>query len=174
MGLGTSLMWAISSVALVVYTRDAREPELHTLVIPDGTAESIAEGENPLQIPANWSFLADDTLRLVNDDSADHWFGSFFAPAMTTRDYTLQPSLGGSVVCSLHPDGAVTIDVDVRNYDLRATLIPTLVLGPAIGLVVLGVTSTLRHLDEPEPSGRHGEARRATGAETTDHDHLPC
>lgn len=151
--VGAAVMWAISAVALLIYTSGAREPELRTLVIPEGTSEAIAAGDNPLEIPSTWSFLADDTLRLVNDDSVDHWLGRFFVPAATTREYTLQPTIGGSLVCSLHPAGAITIDVDVRDFDWKATLLPTLVLGPAVGLVVLGVSSTVRLLDEPEPDG---------------------
>ena len=147
---GAAGMWAISALSLLIYTSGARQPETRTLVIPEGTATLIAAGENPLEIPANWGFLADDILRLVNDDSTDHWLGRFFVPADTTREYTLQPSFGGSIVCSLHPDGAIVIDVDVRTFDWRATLLPTFVLGPAIGLVVVGVSSTMRHLDEPE------------------------
>jgi hypothetical protein len=145
-------MWAISSLALLIYTNGARDPETHTLVIPDGTSDLIAKGENPLSIPVNWSFLADDTLELVNHDRVGHWFGRYFVPALTTREYGLQPAFGGSLACSLHPSGAITIDVDVREFDWRATIFPTLVLGPAVGLILSGVGSVVGKLDEPEPN----------------------
>jgi len=109
--LATIGMWVICAVALLIYTNGARAPQTHTLVIPDGTSQLIAAGQNPLEIPATWSFLADDTLKLVNRDRVDHWFGGFFVPALTTREYGLQQTFGGSLFCSVHPAGAVTIDV---------------------------------------------------------------
>lgn len=145
---GAALMFAISSLSLWIYTEGARPAEIHTLIIPEGSNELIARGENPLKIPSNWAFLADDTLKLVNDDSVEHWIGSFFVPANTTREYTLQPSFGGSLLCSLHPQGAITIDVDVRDFDWRATLVPTWLLGPTVGLIILGVRSVVAGLDD--------------------------
>ena len=147
-------VWAICALALLIYTRGARAPEMHTLVIPAGTSQLIAEGQNPLEIPPTWSFLADDTLQLVNRDRVDHWFGSYFVPALTTREFRLQPTIGGSLFCSLHPSGAITIDVDVRDFDWRSTIIPTLALGPALGLIWTGVARVLRSLDEPDERER--------------------
>jgi hypothetical protein len=146
-------MLAISAVALAIYTNGARDPETRTLLIPDGTAELIAAGENPLRIPASWSFLADDTLELINQDRVGHRFGQYFVPPATTRAYTLQPAFGGSLACSLHPAGEINIDVDVRTFDWRATVFPTLVLGPAVGLILTVVGSVMRKLDEPDQGG---------------------
>ena len=151
--LSTLGMLAISSVALLIYTNGARDPETHTLVIPDGTSELIAAGENPLSIPATWGFLADDTLELVNHDRVGHRFGRYFVPPSTTRAYTLQPAFGGSLACSLHPAGEITIDVELRTFNWRATIFPTLVLGPMVGLVLAGVTSVVGKLDEPDEGG---------------------
>ena len=143
-------VWALCALALLIYTNGARAPQTHTLVIPDGTQARIASGENPLEIPATWSFLADDTLRLVNDDRVGHWLGSYFVPALTTQDYRLQRGLGGSLFCSLHPDGEITIDVEVRDFDWMATIVPTLALGPALGVIWVGVGRVVRLLDEPD------------------------
>ncbi len=148
--LSSLAMWALSSLALLIYTNGARDPETHSLVIPDGASVLIAKGENPLSIPVNWSFLADDTLELVNHDQVGHWFGQYFVPANTTLEYGLQPSFGGSLACSLHPSGAINIDVDVRDFDWLATVFPTLVLGPAVGLILSGVVGVMRKLDEPD------------------------
>ncbi len=148
--LATVMVWVISAIALQIYTHGAREPRTHTLVIPAGTDELIASGENPLEIPATWSFLADDTLVLVNEDQVDHWLGELWVPAMATRQYNLQPAFGGSLLCSLHPSGAITIDVDVRDFDWRATMFPTLAFGPALGLIIAGIGWVMRMLDEPD------------------------
>lgn len=147
--LATVGVWAICALALLIYTNGARAQQTHTLVIPDGTFQLITQGENPLKIPATWSFLADDTLRLVNQDRVGHWLGGFFVPALATREYGLQQAFGGSLFCSLHPAGAITIDVEVRDFDWLATIIPTLALGPALGVIMAGVGRVVRLLDEP-------------------------
>ena len=43
------------------------------------------------------------------------------------------------------------IDVEARTFDWRLTLFPTLVLGPAVGLILVAVWWAVGHLDEPEP-----------------------
>lgn len=149
--LATLGLWLISATAMLIYTRDAREPVVRTVVIPDGTSRLIAAGENPLEIPATWSFRADDTLELVNQDTVDHWVGNFFVEAGTSRDYILQPAISGSLLCSLHPSGNVAIDVALRDFDWRLPMVPTLAFGPAIGLVILGVGRVMRAIDE-EPA----------------------
>ena len=112
----------------------------------------MAAGENPLEIPSTWSFLADDTLRLVNRDDVQHWIGTFHVPPRETVEYTLGTTIGGSLFCTVHPDEAIVIDVEARTFDWRLTLFPTLVLGPAVGLILVAVWWAVGHLDEPEPS----------------------
>lgn len=160
--LATAGMWALSAIAMLIYTHGARAPELHVLEIPAGTGQRIAAGEDPLAIPSSWSFMADDTLRLVNHDDVDHWIGSLRAPALATAEHQLRPDLGGSLFCSIHPSRAIEIRVETRDFDWLLTVIPAAALGPAVGLVVVGVGWALRHLDEPEtpspssPSPRQG------------------
>ena len=141
-------MFLVSALALLIYTRGARSPRNFTLDIPEGTNQLIAAGQNPLAISRNWTFLADDTLTLVNHDRVDHTFGSFLAPAGTTTIHELQPVYAGSFFCTLHPSGSIVIDVDVRDFDWRLLAVPTLALGPAIGLVVFGIGFVMRSLDD--------------------------
>jgi hypothetical protein len=151
LALTTAGMWALCAVALVIYTDGARAPEVHELEIPAGTSALIAAGENPLEIPSTWSFLADDTLRLVNRDRVDHWIGSFHVAPNETVEYQLTTTIGGSLFCTIHPSQAIEIEVDARDFDWRLTLAPTFAFGPLVGLVIVGVGRVLRHLDEPEP-----------------------
>ncbi len=150
----TFAFWLILALALWIYTADARRPTTHTLVIPDGSIELIASGENPLKIPSNWSFLADDTLVIVNEDRVDHWLGDFWVAAGTTQAFDLQPDFGGSWLCTLHPSGAITIDVGVRDFDWRLTALPTLTIGPFVGLILAGTGRVMNALDEPDRRGK--------------------
>lgn len=146
--LGTLVMFVVSALALVIYTQGARSPKNYTLDIPLGANKLIAAGQNPLEIPRNWTFLADDTLTLVNHDTVDHTFGSFLAPAGVTSVHELQPVYAGSFLCTLHPSGSIVIDVDVRDFDWRLLLAPTLALGPALGLVGFAIGSVMRALED--------------------------
>ena len=71
----TLVVWLMSALALVLYTRGSRDATVRELIIPAGTNELIAAGQNPLEIPDTWSFFADDTLVLVNQDRVDHRLG---------------------------------------------------------------------------------------------------
>lgn len=87
-------------------------------------------------------------------------------PALTTREYELRQALGASLFCSLHPSGAITIDVEVRDFDWMVTIVPSLALGPALGLIFVGVARVVRLLDEPD--GREDRLRESNkvGAST--------
>ena len=88
---------------------------------------------------------------LANHDTVDHWFGAYLAPAGQTVEYRLQPAFAGSVFCSLHPAGTIVIGVEVRDFDWRLLVAPTLIFGPAIGLVIFGVGHVMGRLDD-EPT----------------------
>ncbi len=126
----------LSSIALLIYTDGSREPTVRTIVIPDGANEKILRGENPLEISSTESFLADDTLVLDNQDSVTHVLGAWTVPAHTIRRFELQPAYGGLFVCSLHPSGAITLDIKPRDYDVKLVAAPTLGFGFALGLVL--------------------------------------
>lgn len=151
--ISTAAVWAISALALVIYTWDSREPMVYELTIPDGATELIAAGENPLRIPRTWAFMADDTLVLTNEDDATHVLGPWSIPAMSTVWIDLQPAFSGAFACSLTPDGQVILAIEPRDFDWRFPMIPTLLFGPALGLVIAGTIRVFHALDE-EPDHR--------------------
>ena len=162
----TAVMFLLSALALVIYTRDARDPVTHTLVIPAGSNSLINAGENPLAIPPSWSFFADDTLLLENQDRVAHRIGQWVVPAGSALSIELQPALGGAFLCSLHPSGEIAINVEPRDFDWRTAAVPALILGPAVGLVLVGVRWVMRLLDEPkDPAGARAPAARLTESE---------
>ncbi len=146
----TLAFWLLMAVGLLIFTAGSREPTTHTLVIPEGSIELIAAGENPLEIPSTWSLLADDTLVLVNEDRVDHWLGDFWVAANSTTEYELQPDFGGSILCSLHPDGEINLDIGLRDFDWRVLVLPTVIIGPFLGWLLVGIRRVMRLLDEPD------------------------
>ncbi len=157
--VATAGVWALSALSLIIYVQGARAPQEHILRIPDGTSERIAAGKNPLDIPVTWSFVAGDTLKLVNDDKVDHMIGSYKAPAHATAEHILGSQVRVSMFCSLHPSGAIVLNVEERSFNWRMTALPTIVFGPSVGLVLYVVHRVLRQLDasdgtDPDPLAR--------------------
>lgn len=74
----TFVVFALSSIALLIYTDGTRDPIVHVLEIPLGSWDLIEQGENPLDIPPTWTFFADDTLVLDNRDDVAHTLGAWF------------------------------------------------------------------------------------------------
>jgi hypothetical protein len=161
----TILIGSLSSLALVMYTADSREPTTRTILIADGSSELIEQGENPLEIPPTWSFLADDTLVLDNRDDVAHTLGAWYVPPNTVRRFDLQPAYGGFFVCSLHPSGAITLDIQPRDFDFALIAAPTFGFGFSVGLILfigLNVSRALSAGDDGYaldivPTKREGE-----------------
>jgi hypothetical protein len=153
--VSTLAVFALSSLALLIYTDGSREPTVHTIDIPPGSWELIEEGENPLNIPPNWTFYADDTLVLDNRDDVPHTLGNWVVPPNTMQAYDLQPAYGGLFVCSLHPSGAVTLNIQPRDYDFGLVAIPTFGFGLAVGIVIVIGLNVMRALDHDEDEWLH-------------------
>lgn len=127
----------LSSVALLIYTADSRDPVTHTLEIPEGSAELIEAGENPLEIPPTWTFYADDTLVLDNQDDVPHVLGNWVVQPNSTEAFELQPAYGGFFVCTLHPSGGITLSIQPRDYDFAIIALPTFGFGIAVGVIIV-------------------------------------
>lgn len=142
---------SLSTIALLIYTQDSRAPTTRTIVIPRGSYDLILQGENPLAIPPTWSFLADDTLVLDNRDDVAHTLGAWYVPPNTVRRFDLQPAYGGFFACSLHPSGAITLDIQPRDFDLALIAGPTFGFGLSLGIILfigLNVSRALSARDD--------------------------
>lgn len=151
--VSTLVIGVLSSVALLIYTADSRDPVVHNLEIPEGSAELIAAGENPLKIPPTWTFYADDTLVLDNQDDVAHVLGNWVVQPNSVQSFELQPAYGGFFVCTLHPSGGITLSIQPRDYDFGIIAIPTFGFGIAVGVIIvigLNVTRALGKDDHDE------------------------
>ena len=161
----TFVIFVLSSIALLIYTADSREPTVHVVDIPPGSWDLIVQGENPLKIPPTWTFYADDTLVLDNRDDVPHTLGSWFVPPNTVRRFELQPAYGGFFACSLHPSGGITLDIQPRDYDFSIIAYPVFGFGFAVGIILWIGLNVVRALDkEPDVS-----AYLATGETKKEH-----
>lgn|GEM_PF-166083 len=155
----TVAVFLVCLVALWIFAGPGRTPERREIVIPAGTADLIAAGQNPLDLPANWSFRSGDVLVLDNRDDVGHYVGAWFSPYGEVTEITVTAS--ATVFCTLHPAGQIYIDVTPRRTDWTLAISPTLLIGPAFGLVLLMALRMLRRLENPDPAAQSEVARRS-------------
>ncbi|MEN8237685.1 MAG: hypothetical protein ABFR53_00650 [Actinomycetota bacterium] len=163
--IGSTLVIGIlSSIALLIYTKDAREPAVHVLDIPPGSYDRILEGDNVLDIPSTWAFYAGDAIVLDNRDDVTHTIGTWSVPPNTTRRFGLQPAFGGNFTCSLLPAGTVTLDIQPRGYDFSIIALTTFGFGLSVGLILflgLTVVRAMSHGEDDDwvDAGFNGDTR---------------
>jgi len=109
--LGVLLAAITSEVAYQVLKRENREPERIELIIPAGTAESVASGQVPPTIPEDMSFVVGDTLVVVNQDNVDHQLGPLWVPPGTSASLNLDTEQKYAFECSFQPTKYFGIEV---------------------------------------------------------------
>jgi len=109
--LGLSLAAATTELSYQLLKRENRAPQRVELVIPAGTAQEIAQGKAPPDIPKEMTFVVGDTLVVVNQDSADHQLGPLWIPAGTSASLDLDSKQNYAMECSFQPTRIFGIDV---------------------------------------------------------------
>lgn len=89
----------------------ARAPKTIELVIPSGTAERIAQGEQPPSIPDNMTFVVGDKFLVVNQDSVDHQLGPLWIPAGASASLNLDAVQSYAYECSFQQGNYFDLDV---------------------------------------------------------------
>lgn len=109
--IGLLLGIVISEVPFLFLQETARPPQEISLVIPKGTAEQVARGEQPPTIPENLSFVVGDTLIIRNEDSVDHKLGQLWIPANSSAQLSLNQEESFAYECSFQPGRYLGLDV---------------------------------------------------------------
>ena len=100
-----------------IVTRPAQEI---LLVIPLGTAQRVASGQQPPSIPQNMSFVVGDTLVVKNEDAVEHRLGPLWIPAGTSASMKLNTDQKYAFQCSFVPSKIFGLDVsEALTWDTR-------------------------------------------------------
>ncbi|MGE5377669.1 MAG: hypothetical protein ACM3XO_21620 [Bacteroidota bacterium] len=110
--IGFVLSVAITEIPFVFLQEKARPPKEITLVIPKGTADEVARGEQPPGIPPNMSFVVGDTLIVENQDSVNHQLGPLWIPAHASAKMSLDQVESLAYECSFQPTKYLGLDVN--------------------------------------------------------------
>ena len=109
--LGVVLAAITTEVSYQVLKRENREPQRVELVIPAGTAQSIANGETPPSIPDDMTFVVGDTFVVINQDEVDHQLGPLWIPAGTSASLNLDTEENYVLECSFQSTKIFGLDV---------------------------------------------------------------
>jgi hypothetical protein len=106
------LVFAINEGAFHLIRDEAdRAPQTVELVIPAGTAESIARGEETPSIPDEMVFVVGDTLLIANQDDSDHQLGPVWVPPGSRASLVLDEVNNFAYSCSFQPSRYLGLDV---------------------------------------------------------------
>lgn len=141
--VGLLLGAVISEVPFLFLQENARPPKDVVLVIPNGTAEQVARGEQPPSIPDNMVFVVGDTLIVKNEDSVDHKLGSLWIPKNSSAQLSLDEKESFAYECSFQPGNYFGLDVQ------ESLTIGTRIYGIVYAGLPLGVLISLYSLVMP-------------------------
>ena len=101
---------AIAIVGVPIVASRFVEPSgtTHSFVIPTGTADRIAAGEEVTIIPADLRMRLRDRLVVVNDDTVTHQVASIVVGPGERVETRFSEAVSLSGFCSLHPSGQIT------------------------------------------------------------------
>ena len=109
--LGIVLGGLISEISFLFLQETTRPPQDVILTIPAGTADQVARGEQPPNIPQDMVFVIGDTLVVKNEDGADHKLGPLWIPAHSSARMPLDQAESVSFDCSFQPNNRLGLDV---------------------------------------------------------------
>ena len=109
--LGIILAAITTEVAYQVLKRENREPQRVELIIPAGTAASIAKGETPPSLPEDMTFVVGDSFVVVNQDEVDHQLGPLWIPPGTSASLNLDTEENYVLECSFQSTKIFGLDV---------------------------------------------------------------
>ena len=89
-----------------------------TYVIPRGSSERLAAGEEVVQFPNELVFTVGDTLIIENQDDAVHVFGPFTILPQTTLTKRFTNARVYQNVCTFHQDGQMTLTVNPAPWNI--------------------------------------------------------
>lgn len=124
----------ISEVPFLFLQETARAPREIILTIPAGTADQIANGEQPPSIPENMNFVVGDRLVVKNEDTVDHKLGPLWIPANSSAQLSLDQEESFAYECSFQPGQYFGLDVreplttGTRIYGILYIALPMAIL----------------------------------------------
>jgi hypothetical protein len=110
-----------------------RSPRTIQLVIPNGTAAQVAQGQDVPSIPSEMIFVLGDKLEVVNQDVVSHQLGPIWVPAGTTGSLVMETAAKQAYSCSFQTTRYLNLDVR-SGTSLGTRLAGLFLAGPATAI----------------------------------------
>jgi len=101
-----------------LFTGQYARAQTTTYVIPAGTSEQLAAGNEIIQFPTELTFTVGDTLVIDNQDDVVHAFGPFTILPHTTLTKRFETARVYKNTCTLHQDRQMTLTVNPAHWNL--------------------------------------------------------
>lgn len=111
LALGLLIGILVGEIPFLFMRETARPPQTIEITIPPGTAERVAQGEQPPTIPENMIFVIGDVLVINNRDWVDHKLGPLWIPPNTSAQLELSVKQNLAYECSFQPGRYFGLDV---------------------------------------------------------------
>ena len=165
---------AISSIAVLALSEIAfrfqsdgvdRGPETIELVIPPGTAEMVAAGMAPPEIPDSMTFVIGDELVVVNQDEVDHQLGPVWVPPGGSGSLQLGEAQHIAFACSFQPTEYLGVRVAEPTTIFTRILALLIAVPPTAAMLLVYSLAAMPldggRLDEPATgSGPSADAKQ--------------
>jgi len=135
LALGILIGLGLSEITFIFLRESAREPKSIEIVIPAGTSEMVARGEQPPAIQADMVFVVGDVLVVRNEDDVDHQLGPLWIPAGTSGQLRLGQPESLAYECSFQPGNYIGLDVR-EPLTLATRLYGILYAGLPLGILI--------------------------------------
>jgi hypothetical protein len=142
--LGILISLAVSEVTFLFLRETARPPQDIEIIIPEGTADLVARGEQPPSLPQDMTFVVGDTLIVKNRDDVNHQLGPLWIPAGASARLELGEADNFAFECSFQP--SKSLDLDVRE----ALTVSTRIYGILFSGIPLGTLIALYSFIVPQ------------------------
>lgn len=109
--IGVVIGALISEVSFLFMQETARPPQEVVLIIPNGTADLVARGEQPPAMPLDMTFVVGDVLVMKNEDVVDHKLGQLWIPANSSASLVLSEEQNMLFECSFQAGNYFGLDV---------------------------------------------------------------
>jgi hypothetical protein len=109
--IGIAISAVFTEAAYYLFRETTRPPETIELIIPAGTADSVARGQQPPSLPENMDFVVGDVLLVKNQDVVDHQLGPLWIPAGTSAQLKIAQEGQLAYECSFQATKYLGLDV---------------------------------------------------------------
>ncbi len=117
-----AMLALIEGTYLLMREEYDRGPQTFQLVIADGAAEKVAQGEEIPTFPEDQIFVIGDTLEVINQDKVDHQLGPIWVPSGAKGSLVLDEAEEFSYSCSFSPTNYLGFDVrQATTWQTRLT-----------------------------------------------------